>query len=295
MKLIIDANSLAYRAYYKLPQGMSFKEKDTNVIYGFLQSLRALAEQFETNQIVFCWDSPRSYRRIAYPRYKEGRNKGLDQRQVKNLQIAKKQFDDLREDVLPGMGFRNIFEQNGYEADDLIAWVVNRFPENYVIVSSDEDLLQLLRKERSIDISIWNYKEVITEEKFTRKYGLIPREWARVKAIAGCKTDNVDGIAGVGEATAVKYLNGVLKDGKTKKAIEVGRSIIERNWDLVALPFSGDKMIAVEEVVEDTFYIGEVMEVFRDYGFQSFLGEGQLSRWREVFDIRGGSRKRLKI
>jgi 5'-3' exonuclease len=218
----------------------------------------------------------------------------MDERQRENLRIAKSQFDDLIEDVLPGMGFKNVFDQNGYEADDLIAWIVNRFPENYVIVSSDEDLWQLLRKERGLEISQWNYKELMTEEKFTKKYGLHPRQWAEVKAIAGCSSDNVEGIRGVGEPTAVKFLNKVLKDGKAKKAIEQGQAVIDRNWNLVTLPFSGEKMICVEDIVEDELYIGEVLEVFKDYGFQSFLAEGQLSRWREIFDIKGGSRKRLK-
>jgi 5'-3' exonuclease len=133
-----------------------------------------------------------------------------------------------------------VFYQDGYEADDIIASVCDNTPakDEVVVVSGDKDLLQLL----SARVFVWQptHRQVMTVKSFQdRYYGLHPQHWARVKAIAGCSTDDVPGVKGVGDATAAKFLMGL----KTNKADEIEAWLVSnqyrKNLDLVRLPYTG--------------------------------------------------------
>ena len=206
---------------------------------------------------------------------------------------ARRQFNLLYKDVLPMMGFQNVFMQTGYEADDLIAWLCYRRPDDYMIVSADEDLLQLLSTTRFYATRIWDFKKdrIITEEDFLNKYGGIkPIDWAKVKAMAGCSSDNVPGIAGVGQETAIKYLHGNLKDGKAKEKIESaeGRQTIDRCFYLVALPYPGDREIVIPEIIDDELYSLDFRDAFQKYGCGSFISGNNFEEWREAFHLVSG-------
>lgn len=285
--LIIDSYYLCYKAFYSLPSNLSFKAQDTNIIYGFLSQVKKIVEQIRTDRIIFCFDSPKSYRRLVYPNYK---NRKLDPEVKKRLVQAKPQFVELEEEVLPKMGFKNIFSQNGYESDDLIAEICWRSPDDYVIVSSDEDLFQLLYQGPVRETKIFNTKKFIDLSTFQGTTRLKPTDWVMVKAIAGCSTDTVEGIEGVGEVKAIQYIKGELPDGKIKKRIESdeGKEIIHRNLNLVGLPHNGLKPLNEIQIVDDDLYSIEFMEVFRDYGFQSFLKS--IDSWVQDFNCMGGSR-----
>ena len=146
-----------------------------------------------------------------------------------------KQLTKLRQIELLKIGFRNVFWQQGFEADDLIASVCKDKKQDFIVVSSDQDMFQLLSKH----VEIYNpmSKKFITKSSFTDKYGVKPKEWATVKAIAGCSSDGVPGVSGVGEKTAIKFMNGDLKQ-TTKAFVSIANStdLIERNLKLVKLP-----------------------------------------------------------
>ena len=286
MRLVVDCNSLAYRVVYNMSE-MTHGKTKTGVIFGFLSQLRNLAEKFDANQFVFCWDSRQSYRKLIDPEYK---NRVKPEKDKKLLEEAYVQFDLLRDEILLNMGFVNVFMQSGYEADDLVAWTVARHPENTMIVTGDEDLLQLLWDDRFCPIHIYDLfkKKVITEKDFRAKYGISPYQWAWVKAMGGCDGDNVKGIPGVGIDSAVKYLNKVLKDGKIKQKIESkeGLQMAKDCMELVALPFNGDRPIDIKEIVEDKLYSLDFMDAFHQYGCSSFIND--FDKWRRVFKLISG-------
>jgi 5'-3' exonuclease len=184
--------------------------------------------------------------------------------------------------------------QSGYESDDLIAWIVCQVPDEYVIVTGDDDLLQLLHSETNCPVCIYNLskKKVVTEADFVAKYNIQPRSWPMVKAMGGCTTDNVRGIPGVGTESAIKYINSVLKDGAIKNKIEssLGKELTKDCMKLVLLPFNGDRPI---DIISDhdtfrqreKFYSLNFMDVFKRYGFNSFLSEQSFSRWRKAFQL----------
>ena len=135
------------------------------------------------------------------------RRPDLTEWEKEEWEIAFDQFKQLRKRILPRIGFNNNHLQTGYEADDLIAKYVKDNAEELVIASADNDLLQLLYFADFLNLS---KNKLITSKSFFSEYGILPAQWGMVKQIAGCSSDNVKGIQGVGEITAIKYLKGEL-------------------------------------------------------------------------------------
>lgn len=266
---------------------LSHDEKMVGVIFGFIKQLISLANTFNSNKFVFCWDSKQSYRSLIYPEYKNNRAKAKDMEPQKrqDLSLAYGQFDLLRNSVLSEMGFSNIFHQTGYEADDLISWIAMRIPDNTIIVSADNDLYQLLKNDRYCPVKIWNCKSINDEQRFkTDWFGLNPRQWIEIKSIAGCNSDNISGAYGIGEISAARFLVDQLKGEKQKKIqewVKGEKMIINRR--LITLPFPGKKQIDIKCTEEDKISPSAFKEVFSKYGFRSLLKEEEISKWHKAF------------
>lgn len=238
--LIVDASALCYRSFYALPD-LSHDGVKTAVVYGVLRQVRDLEERFVTSRTAWCFDSGRSLRREVVPSYKRKRREDLTEEQERARQELFGQIKLLRTDYLPSLGYRNVFVQNGYEADDVIASVVQHLPRQVgaVVVSDDGDLYQLLEGER---IVMWRpaVKRVYGEQQLREEYGAGPGMWASVKALAGCPGDGVEGVKGVGIKTAVRFLSGTLKDTSVVfRRIVEGNGTWRANLRLVELPFHG--------------------------------------------------------
>ena len=292
MKIIVDSNGLAYRSLYTFGE-LSHKNSPTGVIYGFLSEVLSLAKKFDTNQFAFCWDSRQSYRKMIDPEYKAGRGGATQEEQI-IIKEAHNQFDLLRQEILPAMGFKRVYIQSGYESDDLMADIVFRTPDEYIVATGDDDILQLLKDDKKCPVKIYNLskKKVITEEDFTKQYGIKPRDWATVKAMGGCNSDNVKGIPGVGKESAIKYMNDVLKDGAIKNKIEseIGKQITIDCMELVHLPFVGDREIEIikdrdEFYKDEIFHSLDFIDTFRKYGCGSFSSEEGFGHWRKAFKL----------
>jgi len=241
--LILDSNYLAHRAKYVFGN-LSDKGSATGVVYGFLKDLLILRDKFQTNHFVFCWDHPTySERKEMLPTYKQHRDKNLETKEEREFELEfQRQVVALQDTYLQLIGFHNIFMQLGYEADDIIAMICKNLDpdtENGIIVTADQDLYQLI----CVNVTWYNpkTKEHLNVHSFKKKYGIKPKQWVKVKAIAGCHSDNVPGIPGVGEKTAIKYLRGELNISyKTYQAIKNHwQDIVLRNRRLVELPFPG--------------------------------------------------------
>lgn len=250
--LILDCNYLCHRAKHSTG-GLSYGGKPTGVIYGFLKSLTVFQEIFHSNRFVFCWDSKTNIRKKLFSQYKANRIQKQDTRSKDEIAFDvefRNQMKKLRITYLPKIGFRNVFVQPGRESDDIIASVVRHLPidEDAVIISADQDLFQLI----SPFVSIFNPRtgKQLTLQGFKKKYGIVPMNWGNVKAYAGCTSDGVPGIRGVGEKTAIKFLRRELKIGsKAIKAItsKQGVRIAKRNAKLVVLPFKGTKIFELRK------------------------------------------------
>ena len=254
--LVLDCNFLCYRAYFSIGN-LEYDGIATTVFFGFFKELVQLQELHGTDKFCFCFDYGRPRRIDICATYKSSRRKDdLDEDEVARKTKLRRQMKVLRTKVLKCIGYRNVFAQEGYEADDLIASLCNTLPKDdrIIIVGTDSDLWQLLSKR----VSIWNTqkKELLTKEKFIREWRIDPLQWADVKSIAGCSTDDVPGVDGVGEKTAVKFLRGELKPGTKKyESIVMENTRWEKNDALVRLPYKGTMNCVVlpDQVTEENW------------------------------------------
>lgn len=233
--LLIDCPYMAWRAHYTTGS-LSHKGRPTGVLYGFFHSLHNIQSFLSVSRVAFCFDGLTNLRKAVYPDYKGNRQSSDPMKEAMFYEVHQ-QIDGLKK-WLPKLGFRNVFCQEGYEADDLIASLVKQYTEReFIILSSDKDLYQLLRP----GVWIWNpvSQKSITVESFQEEWGISPDWWAWVKAIAGCKTDNIPGISGVREKTAVKYLLGKTSEKQTQKIGTLQYDMLAKNLPLVTIPLPG--------------------------------------------------------
>jgi len=247
--IILDCNYLCHRAKYVFGD-LSDRGSATGVIYGFLKDILNLRKRFGSNQFIFCWDYGESLRKKMYPTYKEKRHTKRTREERAFERAFQAQVAKLRDEYLYTIGYRNIFYQNGYEADDIIAVASKSITpdlEEAIIVTADRDLWQCIRPNvRWFDP---RKKEMYTYKKFKKMFGIKPKQWAKVLAIAGCKTDCVNGIRGVGPVSALSFITGRSKPcTKANIAIKNSwKSVVLRNKPLVQLPFKGTKPIKITE------------------------------------------------
>jgi len=258
--LLLDCNFLCHRAKHTMGD-LSYEGNATGVIYGFLKSLSGFQDLFNTSNFVFCWDSKYSKRKKIYPEYKANRDKKeYTKEEIEFDKAFREQMKRLRTIYLPMIGFRNIFVQKGYESDDVIASICEKLLlsnkirassaiafDEAIIISSDKDLYQCINPW----VSFYNPQtsKILTLQRFKKQYEIHPIRWGLVKSFAGCTTDNVKGIKGVGDITAIKYLLAELNpNSKVYKAIisSNGKAIFDRNQKLVSLPMEGTKIFKLK-------------------------------------------------
>jgi 5'-3' exonuclease len=266
--LLIDMPNLCLREAHA-KAGLNYKGRPSGVVYGALQQLRNLMRRFP-GEVCCCWDSPRSnsLRKAFYPEYKANRD-GKDLPEA--VSDAYPQMTMLRAEILPRLGLPNQFVQNGYEADDLIAYLAyNSWQrvngDKMVIISSDNDLFQLLGPR----VSIYNIgrKASMGYTDFRREFGVSPMQWIEVKALAGDDGDNIEGIAGVGVKTAVKIVLGRPVSRKIQQEVSAFCSMghLERNRKLIKLPWEGTDPGSIQQ---SQFDEREFMRVCAEWGLRN--------------------------
>lgn len=242
MFLIFDCNNLLHRAAHTTGS-LKFAGAATGAVFGFLNQVLKVQRRFSTDKMIFCFDKGHPIRKVALPEYKATRTVPTDPEVVAARDELFRQIDLTMFKYLPEIGFSNVFSQYGYEADDVIASVVyNTLPRNgdacAILISSDKDLYQLLSDR--VSILAPGKDELYTRVRFVQDWQLRPHQWATVKSLAGCVSDNVPGIKGVGEVTAAKWLRKELRSGKVyNKLAEQEEAVLRRNVPLVRLPHDG--------------------------------------------------------
>lgn len=276
--LLFDCHYLGRRAQHTTGN-LSYGGEKTGTIYGFLRTITEMQERFETTNVIFLFDLGVPERVKILPTYKESRFKKMQfaTKQEKRIETQYQiQMRELRTMYLPMIGYRNIFAQNGLEGDDLIAFLCDPFLSGFtttwkpqiVIVSADKDLYQCIRP----GVRMWNpaTEFMMTRKHFWKTYQIKPHRWADVKAIAGCHGDDVPGVGGVGEITALKYLRGELNDDcDTFRKIGSSKKKIALNRQLVKLPFVGTGTMTI---APDDVSLAGWRQCANSLGMKSILG-----------------------
>ncbi len=199
--LIVDGNSLMHRAYHALPL-MDADGVYTNAIYGFLNMLLKVIREEDVRYIAVCFDEHGpTFRHTAYPDYKAGRSATPDE--------LRQQFRTIRE-LLTDMGVK-WYTMLGWEADDLLGTLSLRAEGADVrplLLTGDRDALQLVDGVTELMFTRKGISETIlfTPARVHEEYGFSPEQVTDWKGLAGDSSDNIPGIPGIGDKTAVKLL-----------------------------------------------------------------------------------------
>ena len=200
--ILLDGNSLSYRAFYAMPALQNKNGLYTNSVYGFTLMLERMLEDIKPKYALVAFDKGKqTFRHKTYQDYKGTRDKTPSE--------LVEQFGYVRE-LLDSYGIK--YEEHfDYEADDIIgsyAKLAEKAGLEVIIISGDKDLTQLA----SDNITIYYTRRGVTEvdhytpEFINEKYGLSPEQIIDMKGLMGDKSDNIPGIAGIGEKTAIKLL-----------------------------------------------------------------------------------------
>lgn len=288
--ILIDANALAYSAYYTTG-GLSYRGENTGVIFGFLKQLIQIAKILKSSNLIFLWDQGNSYRTINYKGYKHSRiekRKEASPEEKEDQNNFHKQRLLLAKTILPRIGLVNSFSFENYEGDDLIGKLTNQIKGQKIIVTSDNDAFQLL--DRAIIYHI-KQKKLFSKIDFIEKYGIHPDQWVMAKAIGGCNGDDIKGIEGVGDpksptSKALKYLRGELPNGKVLDKInsKKGQRIIKRNIPLVTVPYMEDIMPEMK-IRKNTVTRKKLLREFDKFHFVSLMERENFAKWKSVFNL----------
>jgi len=278
--VIIDANSVIHRAFHALPPLKNKKGETVNAVYGFLLVLLKIIKEFNPKYLAACFDlGEPTFRKKAYNQYKAKRKKAPQEfyDQIPKLKEVLKIFN------VP------VCEKPGFEGDDLIG-TLSFFPRaetKNIIVSGDLDTLQLVDENTNVYFLNRGVKEAIVYNKnlVQKRYeGLSGEELVDFKALRGDPSDNIPGVKGIGEKTALqlikdfKDVENVYKNIKSEKIGEKTRAKLLANKDMAFLSkeLSKIKRDVPIEISLNKYQWGEydprrVKSVLEDLDFKSLI------------------------
>jgi DNA polymerase-1 len=197
---LFDGSAFLYRSFFALPPLTTSSGFPTGAIYGFLRSILAVLKTEKPNYMAIAFDLPApTQRKLAYSEYKSQRPPTPDPLKV--------QIPVIKE-LINLLGIK-LLEMPGYEADDLIAYLTQKAKKEgfkVKIYSPDKDVLQLVDGNQVVVINPIS-EEVFDENKVIERFGVPPQKLADYLALVGDKTDNIEGVKGVGPKTAINLIN----------------------------------------------------------------------------------------
>ena len=199
--LLIDGNSIVNRAYFAIRQPLTDNEgRNTNAIYGFVNILLKALSDYTPDKLVVAFDERgHNFRKDIYPEYKANRH-GMPDDLAEQMPILHELLSTMKVTVV---------EKAGVEADDIIGTISNAFDGDSYIVSGDRDMLQLVSDKVTVLLTKKGVTdvEVVNPETLKSIYNLTPYQVIEYKALRGDTSDNIPGVRGVGEKTAMDLLN----------------------------------------------------------------------------------------
>ena len=278
--ILVDGNNLLFRSYFATAyRGVIMRNSKgfpTNALYGFLNMMNKIIHEEKPNYILVAFDKGKTFRHDKYTDYKAGRNAMPDDLKV--------QFPKAKE-ILDAMGICH-YEIDNYEADDIIGTVSRIVDEEdefiATIISSDKDLLQLISDE--VDVKLLKTDGFLRMDKqtFMEQYGVEPIGMIDLKALMGDSSDNIPGVKGIGEKTAINLLSQYQTldnlynhideiKGKTKEKLQLDKENAYMSYDLATIY----RKVELDFSLEDLKYTGinkdKYVELLKEFEFNSLL------------------------
>lgn len=287
--LILDSNSILNRAFYGVRYLSAKDGTPTNAIYGFLNILLKLIKEQEPDYICAAFDvKAPTFRHKQYEGYKAQR-KPMPEGLAAQMPLAK--------DVLRAMGV-TILEKEGYEADDIIGTVARLCEESEIscfIATGDKDDLQLASDKTKVILTVtksgYNETIIYDDKAVKEKYHVTPTEFIDVKALMGDPSDNIPGVKGVGEKTAISLIekhhsieyiyeniDGIGLKGAMLQKMKDGREMAFMSKELATINRNTPIEFNAEECVFDGFENnGELYEILKRLELNSIIKKLDLS------------------
>ena len=292
--ILVDGNNLLFRSFFATAyQGTIMRNSKgfpTNALYGFINMMNRIIKEENPSYIMVAFDKGKTFRHDKYDDYKAGRAAMPDE--------LKLQFPKAKE-VLQAMGIK-YYEIDNYEADDIIGTLAKKVDEEdefiATIVSSDKDLLQLISDEVVVKLLKSNDHIMMTKDEFKNTYGIDPIKMIDLKALMGDSSDNIPGVKGIGEKTAIKLLteykslDGLYEHideikGKTKEKLEQDKDNAYMSYDLATIY----REVPLDFDLEDCIYNG-----YNEVRFKEELEELEFYSLLKKIDFSGVESKEEK-
>lgn len=276
--LLVDAHALIHRSYHAIERELTSPSGEpTKAIYGFASTLLKVIKEQQPHYVIAAFDAGKSFRVEQFAEYKANRPPTPDD--------LKSQFERCRE-FCRVLGIP-VFALQGYEADDLIGTLskqANAENLDTVILTGDRDTLQLVNDKTNVLMFIGYTGEIklYNEAAVVERFGFGPDRLIDFKALRGDPSDNIPGIAGVGDKTATKLLqdygsvDGIYRqidtiEGKVGEKIQAARKQVELNRSLVTIDRDAPVALDVAAARFGEYDRTQAVELLRELGFQSLL------------------------
>jgi len=287
--LILDSNSILHRAFHALPKLTTSKGQPVNAVYGFLLVLFKVIKEFSPDYIFACFDYPaKTFRHQLFKEYKSKRPPTPDD--------LKNQIPILKE-ILQNFNIP-ILEKEGFESDDIIGSIIYQIKEkekldnvNFIIVSGDTDILQLIDKDTKVYLLQKGIKKTLLydENLFRQKFfNLAPNQLIDFKALVGDSSDNIPGVKGIGKKTAISLLLNYgnlenlykkLEEKKLKEKLSLKiREILIKDKEKAffskeLISIKKDIPLAIDNLFLWDYDFNNVVSIFKKYEFNSLISK----------------------
>src|SRR5213080_972667 len=279
--VLIDGNSIAYRAFFALPLLNNNKGIHTNAVYGFTMMLMKILEEEKPTHMLVAFDAGKTtFRHKTFSEYKGGRQKTPPE--------LSEQFPFIRE-LLDAYKIPR-YELENFEADDIIGTVsltAEKEGFDVKVISGDKDLTQLSSDNITVGITRKGITDIeeYTPSHINDKYGLTAQQIIDMKGLMGDASDNIPGVPGIGEKTAIKLLKEFstlenllasidqVNGAKLKEKLEEFKDQALMSKELATIERHAPVEIALEDASYEGFTSEKLVSLFKELGFHSLLNK----------------------
>ena len=289
--ILVDGNNLMFRSYYATAYSGSIMRNSkgfpTNGLFGFVNMINKIIHDENPEYMLVAFDIGKTFRHEKYDNYKDGRSETPDE--------LKMQFPVAKE-ILTAMGIKYL-EVVGYEADDIIGTYAKMIDDNDdyegLIVSSDKDLLQLISNDVTVKLLKSKDYVMMTPLVFQDTYGVEPARMTDLKGLMGDSSDNIPGVKGIGEKTAIKLLSQYhdLENlyehideikGATHNKLVDGKDSAFMSREIATIYREVPVSFELEDLYFKYQYTEELIDLYSELGFNSFIKKAELTSHEEV-------------